>query len=84
MANKFDKNAKIDSGKYQGLAYDVTIKFNLIKEQKLGSRFRKQTARIENIINPELENELTQQTYEIEEKLNELRKLSNKTFFFDN
>ncbi len=79
MRNKFDKDAKITLEKYPGLAYDLTIVFNSIKEKKLGNRFRKQNAQIGNIINPMLENELTQQTYEIEEKLLELRKLSKTT-----
>jgi hypothetical protein len=78
MKTRFDKDSKIELSKYAGLAYDATIVFNSIKEKKLGSQYRKQNTKIINIINPILENELTQQTYEIEEKLKDLRKISNK------
>jgi hypothetical protein len=77
MAHKFDKNAKIEVGKYKGLAYDISIMFNAIKEKKLGSAFRKQNARTDNIINRNLESELTLKIYDIEEKLQELRNISN-------
>lgn len=77
MKAQYNKSKKIPLVKSQGLSYDLTLCFNTIKETKAASqRFKKRQHNIINIINPTVEPLIILNTYELEEKINELRQIS--------
>ena len=75
---------KIINERFQGLGYDLTIRFNLIKEKKSGSVFKKQRQRIDNIVIPVIEPLMMLDTYVIEENIEQLHKISKQRFFKEN
>lgn len=63
--------------RYKGLGYDLTIRFNTIKEQRGGAAFKKQRQNIDNIINPNMEPLLLMNTYDMDERLDQLQRISS-------
>jgi len=76
MRHQYERNKKILVPGFKGVGYDLTMCFNSIKEKKAASAFKKQRQKIDNIINVTEEPEIILKTYEIEEKLDQLKKIS--------
>jgi hypothetical protein len=76
MRQRVDKEAKTLLSDHKGLAYDLTLKFNAIKEKRGGSRFRHKINPGENILNPVVLTGVVQNAYITEEKLEELTTIS--------
>jgi len=57
---------------YKGLCYDVTRKFNVLKEKQRKKDKNVNLSYAEGIINPNIDTELVQTTYILEEKLSDL------------
>ncbi len=82
MKQRYNREKRIMMPNVQGLAYDLTISFNAIKEQKAASAFKKPRKNIDNILNVHEEPLIIQKTYEIEDKIEQLHKISNFSSFF--
>ena len=76
MRQKVDLEKKIQIPRSIGLAYDLTRSFNFIKENKAGAALKKQRQTTDNIINPNMEPLLMLDTYDMEDKLSHLVRIS--------
>ena len=72
-------NIRITADKYKGIAYDLTITFNKIKQQKFPNR--KEGSYDNQIIKAELDPIHIDNAIEIEQDLEKLYHLSKKSYY---